>query len=144
MQNIFITVITASLVLLTGCTNGEIKMTSFKKFKPADDKGHPFHSVFFNLEGNNKQEYCEISFPGKILENKAEIDGPGINNLMIGCSFDGYKNVGMPITSEYFNTTLKFIGGNKATFNFHGELVADHGVSYEARTVGPVEFEYSL
>lgn len=26
----------------------------------------------------------------------------------------------------------------------NGELVADHGVSYEARTVGPVESEYSL
>lgn len=26
----------------------------------------------------------------------------------------------------------------------NAELVADHGVSCEARTVGPVEFEYSL
>jgi len=26
----------------------------------------------------------------------------------------------------------------------NGELVTDHGVSYEARTVWPVEFEYSL
>ena len=59
--------------------------------------------------------------------------------FLIGTSFNFKRSSKRNIVITVIAVSLVLLTGCT-----NGELVADHGVSYEARTVGPVEFEYSL